>query len=89
MDVLRSPVVLSVKLLTSPKKAISKRIFICFGRFISVNAVAELTIISTEKVAFAECTRKVVPFVHGSMIDVTDMRLTPSSDRTYILADRI
>ena len=89
MDVLRSPVVLSVKLLTSPKKAISKRIFICFGRFISVNAVAELTIISTEKVAFAECTRKVVPYVHGSMIDVTDMRLTPSSDRTYILADRI
>ena len=48
MDVLRSPVVLSVKLLTSPKKAISKRIFICFGRFISVNAVAELTIISTD-----------------------------------------
>ena len=64
MDVLRSPVVLSVKLLTSPKKAISKRIFICFGRFISVNAVAELTIISTEKVAFSlKClTRKVVPY---------------------------
>jgi len=69
-----------------------------------VNAVVDLTITGTERVAFfAEGTSadlpiialtdynpcKVALFVHGSTIDVADMRLTPSSDRTYILADRI
>ena len=103
VDVPRSPVVQLVKMLTNPKRAISKRIFICFGGLRGCGVV-ELTIISTERVAFfAECTladlprialtdynpRKVALFVHGSIIDVADMRLTPSSDRTYILADRI
>ena len=67
-----------------------------------MNAV--LTIIGTEWVAFfaegtpADLPRialtgynpcKVALFVHGSMIDVADMRLTPSSDRTYIFTDCI
>jgi hypothetical protein len=64
----------------------------------------DLTIIGTERVAlFAEGTPADLPsialtnynpgevalFVHGSTIDVADVRLTPSSDRTYILADGI
>jgi hypothetical protein len=78
--------------------------FVMTKRHAGLQRFLELTIISTERVAFfAECTladlprialtdynpRKVAFFVHGSMIDVADMRLTPSSDRTYILADRI
>jgi hypothetical protein len=45
LDVPRSPVVQLVKLLTNPKRAISKRIFICFGRYRSVNEPVDLTII--------------------------------------------
>jgi hypothetical protein len=36
-----------------------------------------------------EAISEVDLFVHGSMIDVADMRLTPSSDRTYIFTDCI
>jgi len=45
LEVTRSPAVQLVKLLTNPKRAISKRIFIRFGRYKSVNAAVELTII--------------------------------------------
>jgi hypothetical protein len=63
----------------------------------------KLTITGTERIAFfAKGTpadfprialtdynpRKVALFVHGRTINVADMRLTPFSDRTYILADR-